>query len=366
MSIFICTLPAGVALAAKSPANPILTNSQLIKEWKVADGKVHSISVKEADLLNQKLNIELSLSETTENIKNLSELIEMKRDLIISRVRYLNQDSGSDLLRNLIESPNPGALERNHNFFLISTRLDIELVKQFNRDLVKLERERQKHSLRIAKLNELHRDLKTQSEKFINEMKHKGKLLSLIRQRMKSNSKIWSEELEKAVSERDSEKINLYQSLLNKNFFDRKGQLTSPTDGNIRLQFGVLKVDATTPALPFHGVMFDSQPGTPVRSIADGNIAWKGLISGLGQTIIIDHGRNLHSVYSRMIPSTLNVGDPVKEGLSIGKVASSNDRFGNGLYFEIRESALPTDPTRWILTNTEIFSKETNQWENVQ
>lgn len=359
LKLFAALLPLSAQGAPSS-------NSKLLEEWRIADKKIQSISMKETELLNQKLTIELSLSETTENIRSLGELIENKRSMIISRVRYLNNESGSDLLRNLLESSNPGELERNHKFFMIATRLDLDVVRQYNRDLVKLERERQKHSLRIAKLNELHRELKSETEKFLGELKNKSKVLNKIRTRLRSNSKVWTQELNIALASKNMEKVNFYRSLLNKNFLDRKGQLTSPTDGPVRYRFGVLKLDQITPALPFQGVFFDSPPEAPVRAIADGTVVWTGQIEGLGSTLIIDHGWDLHSIYSRVEISKINIGDVIKEGTNVGKVAHSRDRFGDGLYFEIRERSLPTDPLRWILTNSELFSKDSNQWENVQ
>ncbi len=218
----------------------------------------------------------------------------------------------------------------------------------------------------MSKLNELHRDLKTQSETFISELKKKGEILTKIRRRLKSNSKMWTQELKSALTNKDKEKANLYQSLLNKNFIDRKGQLTSPSDGNVRFSFGVLKLDPVTPALPFHGVLFESAPGSSVRAMADGTVAWIGTIQGLGKTVILDHGRDLHSVYSRVQLANINIGDMIEEGSTLGKVDFARGRFGEGLYFEVREGSLPSDPLRWILTKSELFTKESNQWENVQ
>ncbi len=72
------------------------SNASLLKEWKQVDGKIRNISVRETELINQKLELELALSETTENIKILTEVIINKRGLILNRIRYLNQDSGSN------------------------------------------------------------------------------------------------------------------------------------------------------------------------------------------------------------------------------------------------------------------------------
>jgi murein DD-endopeptidase MepM/ murein hydrolase activator NlpD len=342
------------------------TNSALLKEWKTVDTKIRNLSAKETELLNQKISLELAVSETTENIKLLTDVINEKRNFTMNRIRYLNQDSGADLLRHLLESSNPGELERNHKFFMIASRLDVDLIRQYNRDIIRLENERQKYSMRISKLNELHRELKNQSESFVGELKNKGLILNKIRRRLKSNSKSWTHELKQALLSKNTEKANLYQSLLNKNFIDRKGQLTSPTDANVKFNFGVIKLDPLAPVLPFHGVLFDSQQGSNVRAMADGTVAWIGNIPGLGQAVILDHGRDLHSVYARVQLAKLAIGDMIEEGATLGRVVFTNHRLGTGLYFEVRERALPSDPLRWVLTKSELFSKEFNQWENVQ
>ena len=343
-----------------------VTNNYLIKEWKLIDTKILKISAKETEIINQKLNIELALSETSENIKTLTDIIFEKRNLITNRIRYLNQDSGSDLLRNLLESNNPGELERNYHFLLIATSLDIDIIRQYNRDIIKLEKEQQKYSLRISKLNELQRELKIQSDIFFSELKNKGVILNKIRRRLKSNSKMWAEELKRALSNHNDDKYHFYQSLLNKNFMDRKGQLTSPTDSNIHYSFGPLKLNPLTPAIPFHGLLFESPIGTPVRAMTDGTVSWIGQIQHLGSTIILDHGRDLHSVYSRVQLAKLKIGDMIEEGSIIGKVEPSQSRLGKGLYFEVREGTLPSDPLLWILTKSELFKTESDQWENVQ
>lgn len=342
------------------------TNRSLLQQWKSVDTRIRSLSARETDLINQKLNLELALDETTENIRFLSDMIRGKRDLVLRQIRYLSQDSGGDLLRNLIESKNPGELERNHRIFLIATQLELDLIRQYNRDVIKLEGERQKLSLRISKLNELQRDLKIQSETFYSELKQKEKIIGKIRRRLKSNAKLWVLELKKAKDSGNREKVNLYQSLLNKNFLDRKGQLTPPTDTPIKINFGIVKLNPITPALPFRGLLFDSKPGTPVRAMADGTVAWIGAINGLGPTIILDHGRDLHSVYSRVQLANLKIGDMIEEGALVGKVLRATGQIGNGLYFEVREKAMPSDPSRWIITKSELLSRDYKQWENVQ
>lgn len=341
-------------------------NALLLNEWKKADNQLSRISSKETELTNQKLQLELALNQTTENIQRLTDLIGEKRDYILKRVRYLNQESGADFLRNFIESGNPGELDRNMRFYLAATRTDLELVQQYNKDISKLESERKKYTQRISKVKILKTALQTQLDIYMKALKKKNELLTQIKNKIKIKSNLWQRELQQAMKDQDKDKVQLYQSLLNKSLLDRKGQLTSPTDFAVKYGFGVVKFTPTSPTLPFHGVLFDSPPGALVKAIADGSIAWMGSIDGLGDTIILDHGRDIHSLYSRVTLANLHIGDMIEEGTIFSRVTRSTHFIDDGLYFELREHGRPTNPLRWILSKPEFLQKNSSSLENVQ
>lgn len=343
-----------------------IKKSNLIREWKSIDAKIQRILTREGELSEQKLNLELALNEATENIQFLSQSIKERRDLVLNRIRYLNRDSGAVLLRNLMESSNPGALDRQLKYISLLTESDVDLIKQFNKDLSKIEQERSNLARRISKLNETQRQLKVESETYLSELEKKNLILSKVRRKLKHDATAWNRELQLAIKNNNKEKINFYQSLLNKNLLDRKGQLISPSESNIKYRFGVIKLSPKAPTLPFQGLLFQNTVGSPVRAIADGKIAWVGSIPGLGDTLILDHGRDLHSIYSRVQLANKQIGDMIEEGATFTKVILSSGQLDAGLYFEIREHGRPTDPLRWILTKQEILSKDSTPWENMQ
>lgn len=348
-------------LQAASPSN-----ARLIKEWKKSDNQLYKISLKETKLTNQKLQLELALDQTSENIKQLTEFISEKRDLILRRIRYLNQGSGSDFLKNLIESSNPGELDRNMKLYSAATQSDLGLIQQYNKDISKLKSEQRNYAHRISKLKILKYDLQKQAEIHKQELKRKNEILSQIKSRMKLNSTLWKKELQLAIKNKNNSKIHLYQSLLNKNWLDRKGQLTAPSHHSIKYGFGAIKFSPTSPTLPFHGILFDSPAGAPVRAIADGSIVWLGHIDGLGDTVILDHGRDLHSLYARVTLAKLHLGDMIEEGTIFGRVATAPQFISNGLYFELREHGHPTNPLRWILSKPEFLQKDSSPLEYIQ
>jgi len=368
-SLHLCTL-----LAAGLLCNSVLkfahaTTSQnitLLQDWKKADAQLYRISLKETELTNQKVDLDLALNETIENIKYLSNLVADKRNYIIGRIRYINQDSGSDFLRNLVESSNPGELDRNMKFYLAAVQSDVGLIQFYNKDLLKLESEKRKYSQRLAKLNELKLAIKNQFDSHIRELNKKNDLLNKIKSKLKTNAIQWKRELESAIKSNDKDKIQFYRSLLNKNILDKKGQLLNPTDFDVKYGYGMIKFSPASPALPFHGVLYNSPVGAPVKAIADGTIVWIGLIDGLGDTVILDHGQEIHSLYSRVTLANLHIGEMIEEGMEFSKVNKSTFLMDSGLYFELRDHGRPTNPLRWMANERDPLLKNSNAQEKMQ
>lgn len=343
-----------------------LTQNAEIHDWRTLDRKIQSILKRENDLSQQKLDLEMAMNDASDNILLLKNSIKEKRLVVLHRIQYLNKNSGSDLIRFLMESSNPGELDRFIKYFSIQTKLDLDLLTQYKKDLYNLESERRKLSTRISKLNETQIKMKQEAESYNLALEKKNSLINQMRKRLKNDPKDWNRELLLAKKLNNIEKINFYESLLNKNIMDRKGQLASPTDFRVKFRFGPLKLSPQSPSLPLQGILFESPMGSMVKAIATGTIAWIGNIDGIGDTIILNHGRDFYSIYSRVQLSKINIGDIIEEGSPFTKVALNPSPLGTGLYFEIREQGKPTDPLRWILTKQESLTKDTVPWENIQ
>lgn len=94
------------------------------------------------------------------------------------------------------------------------------------------------------------------------------------------------------------------------------------------------------------GVDFDGETGDPVSAAGDGVVSFAGWSSGLGNTVRIDHGYGVTTVYAHLssIASGIVEERSVRQGETIGAVGSTGLVTGSHLHYEVRVDGRATDP----------------------
>jgi septal ring factor EnvC (AmiA/AmiB activator) len=87
--------------------------------------------------------------------------------------------------------------------------------------------------------------------------------------------------------------------------------------------------------------------GTPVKTIADGQVLYADWLKGFGWVIVVDHGKGFMSLYGHSQALLKNVGDKVQAGEQIALIGQSGGQTDPGLYFEIRHKGRPVNPVKW-------------------
>ena len=99
---------------------------------------------------------------------------------------------------------------------------------------------------------------------------------------------------------------------------------------------------------PHLGVDYAAPTGTPVHSVADGVVTFKGWGGGGGNTLKIKHAGNLMTGYlhlSRYAPG-ISVGTRVSQGQLIGYVGRTGTATGPHLDYRIWKNGTPIDPLK--------------------
>ena len=114
-------------------------------------------------------------------------------------------------------------------------------------------------------------------------------------------------------------------------FFNLSGdhELIQPVQGELTHAYS-----ASQPWL-----MFDCRAGSEVCAVADGTVTAVSELSGGTIGVLIDHGSGLESVCAYLAEASVQPGDAVQRGQTIGISESS-------LYFELRESETAVDPAQ--------------------
>lgn len=94
------------------------------------------------------------------------------------------------------------------------------------------------------------------------------------------------------------------------------------------------------------GIDLAASVGTPVFAANSGNVLFSGWSNwGYGNTVVLEHGGTLSTLYGHMSQVAVGCGQFVNAGQIIGYVGSTGNSSGPHLHFEIRSGDTPTDPT---------------------
>jgi murein DD-endopeptidase MepM/ murein hydrolase activator NlpD len=94
------------------------------------------------------------------------------------------------------------------------------------------------------------------------------------------------------------------------------------------------------------GVDYAAPRGTPIKAAGDGKVIFRGVKAGYGNTVILQHGGNITTLYAHMsrFAAKGRVGSRVRQGQTIGYVGASGLATANHLHYEYRLSGVHRNP----------------------
>jgi murein DD-endopeptidase MepM/ murein hydrolase activator NlpD len=97
-----------------------------------------------------------------------------------------------------------------------------------------------------------------------------------------------------------------------------------------------------------NGVDMNAAQGDPIRASADGKVILSGVKGGFGNTVMIDHGGGMVTLYAHQSKLGVSVGERVKAGQTIGYIGSTGLSTGPHLHFEVRINSVPKNPANYL------------------
>ena len=136
--------------------------------------------------------------------------------------------------------------------------------------------------------------------------------------------------------------VNLIPLFLNTGFI-------APVKGSITGVFGSQRILNGKPRSPHQGVDFSALLNTPVHCPADGIVRLAAPNMYLmGNTLVIDHGLGVQSIFMHLNRILVKEGDAVKQGAAIGRVGKSGRATGPHLHWGVSVGTIPVDPARLL------------------
>ncbi|MCK9408424.1 MAG: peptidoglycan DD-metalloendopeptidase family protein [Bacteriovoracaceae bacterium] len=277
----------------------------------------------EQQLISEKIKEENALNKTKERRKNA--LMEIREDKSQLREVLTRKISAAKQLENLIT----------------------DLIEKERIRKEKAEREERERKERIARERAAQRErerlARIEREKELTELKRKNDLAKAKekeREIAEANRRAVQREKEYEI---EAARVELVMRPLN----ERKGKLMWPVSGGrVVAEFGnqvhpVMKTITTNT-----GIDISTKENTPVRCVADGEVALIHWLPSYGNLIIINHSHGYRTVYAHLSEMSVITGQQIKEGTVIAKSGESVS--GNLLHFEVWKEKDKQNPREWL------------------
>lgn len=121
-----------------------------------------------------------------------------------------------------------------------------------------------------------------------------------------------------------------------------------PAKGPFSSPFGLKRFYNKQPRNPHSGLDIAAPHGAPITAPAEGVVVDTGDYFFNGQTVIVDHGFGLTTMYCHMSKIDVAIGDTVKTGDKLGEIGKTGRVTGPHLHWGVSLNNTRVDPTLFL------------------
>lgn len=122
------------------------------------------------------------------------------------------------------------------------------------------------------------------------------------------------------------------------------GPFTAPVPGDSTSSFGRLTILNGRPGSRHMGADFHAAEGTPVRAPNAGEVVVAENLYFAGNTVIVDHGYGLYSLFGHLSRIAVTPGTTLRRGDLIGEAGATGRVTGPHLHWAVRLGSVTIDP----------------------
>ncbi len=360
--ILVTALPASAdqltdKKSQKSTVDSKLNN--LSKSKKEEEKKKKAIEAEQKNIINTQAQQKKEFDKVMGEIKQLSDEIktiddsiqdaeetyQKQQDLLKTRLRVMYENTDSTYMETLIQSKSiSDFFERMELISMISKKDKeiVELAELAKKDVEykKEEKENQKAEVqkKAGEKQQALENLKVSRADVEDELKKVKKRLDEL------------EAQEDALVKQSNELESQIRNLQKKNTKYAGGSMLWPSTSSrsISSYFGnrlhpILKKYKT-----HTGIDINAGEGTNILAANKGTVILAGWQNGYGNTVIVDHGGGITTLYGHCSRLLVGVGKTVAAGDIIAKVGHTGLATGPHLHFEVRKGGVPVNPLDYV------------------
>lgn len=330
--------------------------SAILKEVEKLDAQLNKVSAELEKLENELKITKENLEKTEQELKIAEENKNKQYESLKKRLRVMYEYGSESYLEILIDS------EGITDFF---TRMEyVNRIMKYDQEIFERYEETQKeYEIKVEeiKIQKENIEILTEQEKIT-----KKELEQSIANKEQAIAKLQTEEtfLEQQLKELEKEdkeitnlinsaKVKATGSSTNKVYpAGAGGILAHPVPAYAGRPYNDTyrnRVNPVTGKAEKHtGLDLKATYGTDIVAAEAGTVIYSGVRGGYGNTVIIDHGNGLTTLYAHNSSLTVSKGQTVQRGQVIAKAGSTGISTGVHAHFEVRINGKHTDPAPYL------------------
>lgn len=263
----------------------------------------------------------------------------------VARLQFLQRQQGSEGWAVLLQSQDLNDfLDRQYQLTRVYTA-DRQVLKDLRARAEEIQRQKAAVEDQKNQVALLRQQLLSQKQQYEAEANEEKQLITRLRERRSAL------EAAEAQLARDSDQIAslIRQKVAAQSGIIRgTGRFIYPANGRLSSGFGN-RVHPILGYSRFHGgVDFAAPQGTTIRAADSGRVIFSGWYGGYGQTVIVDHGDGITTLYAHSSRLFVQEGQAVNQGDAIAAVGSTGLSTGPHLHFEVRQNGNLVNPMNYL------------------
>ena len=299
------------------------------------------------------LDVLMEIDEAREKLEEAEEKRQGLNERASDRLRFIYENGELDPLEIAGECGSISDYARYRQYAEDIMKYDAELLEELkaNEECLREELER------IEERSEA----KTALEKFKTEKEFEMAVMYEEKNRLLEEYRQDAKRAEKELAELEEAADKVYDIIVNieknKEFVDTYtgGELEWPVEGRYYVSSGYVgRISPVGNGYEFHtGIDIPAPEGYGIRAAEDGTVINAGWINGYGNTVIIDHGGGISTLYAHNSSVEVENGQSVHRGDVIALCGSTGYATGSHCHFEVRVNGEHTDPWEYLKRDRE-------------
>lgn len=299
------------------------------------------------------LDVLMEIDEAREKLEEAEEKRQSLNERASDRLRFIYENGELDPLEIAGECGSISDYARYRQYAEDIMKYDAELLEDLkaNEECLREELER------IEERSEA----KTALEKFKTEKEFEMAVMYEEKNRLLEEYRQDAKRAEKELAELEEAADKVYDIIVNieknKEFVDTYtgGELEWPVEGRYYVSSGYVgRISPVGNGYEFHtGIDIPAPEGYEIRAAEDGTVINAGWINGYGNTVIIDHGGGISTLYAHNSSVEVENGQSVYRGDVIALCGSTGYATGSHCHFEVRVNGEHTDPWEYLKRDRE-------------